>query len=355
MLRTRPPIQELEMQALREPAGAPVDQHMQRIASPGPFTRHVRANARVRVDMMPGRANTVAPAGPDAHHGHQLGIGVRKGIQSMWVVQRDFQEQPTAIRERPNDPNVNRHERETRRATNDSGTGVPVLELFEPENYAQPTPEGLWGRTGRDGGRTGFSGGRTGVTGGRLGFSGCSGFSGGRMGFSGGSTGFGAAICPLPQSESRSRSLEFTSLLRDMTIPFFLPRIRSWDGYMPGDDEPALFHVDVWPVGHIGGRAKGPQGFEVQLRSLQGELPRLRGSERPGIGTCRVFHESSQRYGALGPGPLLAELVRRSVPVVKRVMNGRPLPKPGDRVAYHRRCAPGAHHQGPEDAVGRRR
>ena len=290
MLRTRPPIKELEMQALREPAGAPVDQHMQRIASPGPFTRHVRANARVRVDMMPGRANTVAPVGPDAHHGHQPGIGLRNGIQSMWVIQRDFQEQPTAIRERPNDPNVNRHEREARRATNDSGTGVPVLELFEPEKYAQPTPEGLWGRTGRDGGRTGFSGGRTGFTGGRMGFSDGSGFSGGPMGFSGCSTGFGAAMGSFPQSGSWSRFVESTNLLLGMIIPVFLPRVRRWDGCTPGDDEPALFHPDVRTVGHIGDRTEGPQGFEVQLRWFQATLPTLRGPGGPGISICRGFH-----------------------------------------------------------------
>ena len=191
----------------------------------------------------------------------------------MWVIQRDFQEQPTAIRERPNDPNVNRHEREARRATNNPGTGIPVLELFEPEEYAQPTPEGLWGRTGRDGGRTGFSGGRTGFTGGRMGFSGSSGFSGGPMGFSGGPTGFEAAMCSLPQSGSWSRFLESTNLLCGMIIPVSLPRVRRWDGYMPGDDEPALFHVDVRPVRHVGGRTEGPQGFEVQFHSFQGDFP----------------------------------------------------------------------------------
>ena len=216
MLPTRPPTQELEMQTLREPAGVPVNQDVQRIASPDPLARRVRADTRVGVDMIPSRADTVAPAGPDAHHGDERGCGLRKGNQSRRVVQRDLQEQPTAIRERPNDPNVNRHEREARRATNNPGTGIPVLELFEPEEYAQPTPEGLWGRTGRDGGRTGFSGGRTGFTGGRMGFSGSSGFSGGSMGFSGGSTGFEAAMCSLPQSGSWSRFLESTNLLCGM-------------------------------------------------------------------------------------------------------------------------------------------
>ncbi len=197
MLSARPPIQELEMQTLREPAGVPVDQDVQGIASPDPLARHVPADARVGVDMVPNRADTVAPDGPYAHHRDERNCGLRKANQFRRVVQRDLQEQPTAIRERPNDPNVNRDERVARRATNDPGTGVPVLELFEPETLAQPTPEGRWGRTGRDGGRTGFSGGRTG-TGGRLGFSGSSGFSGGPMGFSGGSTGFDPAIGSLP-------------------------------------------------------------------------------------------------------------------------------------------------------------
>ena len=321
MLPTRPPIQELEMQTLREPAGVPVNQDVQRIASPDPLARHVRANTRVGVDMIPSRADTVAPAGPDAHHGHQLGIGLRNGIRSMWVIQRDFQEQPTAIRERPNDPKVNRHEREARRAMNDSGTGVPVLELFEPEKYAQPTPEGLWGRTGRDGGRTGFSGGRTGFTGGRMGFSGCSGFSGGPMGFSGGSAGFGAAMCSLPQSGSWSRFLESTNLLCGMIIPVSLPRVRRWDGCTPGDDEPALFHSDVRTVGHIGGRTEGPQGFEVQIPSVP-RLPRLRDLEIPGSSVCRVFHESLSAMQWLSEPPrLLARLVRGSVPLVKRLPN----------------------------------
>lgn len=43
MLRARPPIEELEMQSLREPAGGPIDQHVQRIASPDPLALHVRA------------------------------------------------------------------------------------------------------------------------------------------------------------------------------------------------------------------------------------------------------------------------------------------------------------------------
>ena len=304
MLPTRPPIQELEMQTLREPAGVPVNQDVQRIASPDPLVRHVRANTRVGVDMIPSRADTVAPAGPRAYHGHQLGIGLRKWIQSIWLIQRDLQEQPTAIRERPNDPNVNRHEREARRATNDPGTGVPALELFEPEEYAQPTPEGVWGRTGRDGGRTGFSGGRTGFTGGRMGFSGSSGFSGGPMGFSGGSTGFGAAICPLPQSASRSRFLESTNLLLGMIIPAFLPRVRSWGGCTPGDDEPALFHVDVRPVGYVGGCTEGPQGFEVQIPSVPQRLPGLRDSERPGGSVYRVFEESLGAIPGLSASPI---------------------------------------------------
>ena len=42
---------------------------------------------------------------------------------------------------------------------------------------------------------------------------------------------------------------------------------------MPGDDEPALFHVDVRPVRHVGGRTEGPQGFEVQFHSFQGDFP----------------------------------------------------------------------------------
>ena len=110
------------------------------------------------------------------------------------------------------------------------------------------------------------------------------------MGFSGGSTGFGPAMGSFPQSGSSSRFLESTTLSLGMVVPAFLPRVRRWDGGTPGDDEPALFHVDARPVGLIGGRAEGPKGREVRLRSLQGEIPGLRDSERPGISVRRVLH-----------------------------------------------------------------
>lgn len=187
------------MQTFCEPAGAPVNQHVQWIASPDPLALHVRANARVGVDMIPNRTNTVVPVGPDTRRWDELMLCGQRRC-SMRIVQRDLQKQPTAIRKRPNDADVDRHEREARRATNDPGTRIPSLELFEPQQFAQPTPEGLWGRTGRDG-RTGSSAGGKGVTGGRLGFSGDSGFSGGSMGFFDGSAGF-------------------------MMIPAFLPRDR---------------------------------------------------------------------------------------------------------------------------------
>ncbi len=225
--------------------------------------------------MICSRTNSILPPGPDAHDGDEVGA-CWQGNWRRRVAQRNLQEQPTAIRERSDDSNVDPHEREARRATNNAGTGIALLELFEPQQLAQPTPEGLWGRTGLGGGWTGSSGGN-GPTGGR------SGLFGGSEGLSGGSTGLGSVECSVPRSRCWSGFLACCKSFFGMTMSAFLPRSRCWGGSMPGDDEPARIDSDHWPVRHIGGYAEGTQAFEVQFRRSEGAAPGLRSREGPRI------------------------------------------------------------------------